>query len=287
MSEPPVRLGLIGWPVAHSLSPAMHTAALRRLGLEGIYRALAVPPEHLGETIGELVNSGYRGVNITIPHKTTVLKYIAHPSAAVNAMQAANTLIFRDGTVYAENTDPDGFIQSLAAAVDLETLRSRPAVIAGAGGAGRGVLYALRRAGFSDITLLARRPEKAASEFPPALAAGQPPRILPFASLVECCAGAGLLVNTTPLGTWPEVEGSIWPDEIPVPPALVIFDLVYNPLETHLLRQAQQGGAKGVNGLEMLVRQGARSLALWLGVNAPLEIMRVACLDELLRRKAC
>jgi len=287
MSEPFIRLGVIGWPTAHSLSPAMHNAALRRLGLPGEYRALAVPPERLGETIGELVNSGYTGVNITIPHKAAALKYVAHPSPAVSAMQAANTLIFKEGTVYAENTDPEGFIQALAAAADLEALRGKPAVIAGAGGAGRGVLYALRQAGFSDITLLARRPEKAERETPPGLLAGSPPtRILPIANLVDCCAGAGLLINATPLGTWPETGESIWPEEIPLPPALLIFDLVYNPLETHLLRQARQSGAKGVNGLEMLVRQGARSLELWRGATAPVDVMRAACLDEL-RRRTC
>jgi len=196
MSEPFIRLGVIGWPTAHSLSPAMHNAALRRLGLPGEYRALAVPPERLGETIGELVNSGYTGVNITIPHKAAVLKYVAHPSPAVSAMQAANTLIFKEGTVYAENTDPEGFIQALAAAADLEALRGKPAVIAdpshatGQAGLVAPVALAAIAAGADGLEVEVHpRPEEALSDGKQSLTPQQFSEMMGRASLIAAAVG--------------------------------------------------------------------------------------------------
>lgn len=264
-------LGVMGWPIEHSLSPAMHNAVLARLGLNWRYLPLPVHPAHVRDAIRGAAALGFRGVNATVPHKQEVMAVLDEMTDEARAVGAANTIIMTrrsDGSTHlsGHNTDVAGFIDSLRAG-GFEPGQSRSALVVGAGGAARAVVYALQASGTGRVTVLNRTRDRAER-----LVAD-----LGFASDERLCAGplddarlatlaqdADLLVNATTLGMWPRIEGSIWPDSVPVPASLTVYDLVYNPLETRLLSQARESGARAIDGLGMLARQGALALALWL-----------------------
>lgn len=247
------RFGVLGWPVAHSRSPAMHRAAYVALGLgdEHRYQRLPVPPELLAETLRALPAAGFAGVNVTIPHKEAALALADTATDRAAAIGAANTLTFGPGgTIHADNTDAPGLIAALG-----EDELPRDALVLGAGGSARAAVWALVAAGV-QVRVWNRTPERAA-------ALGVP---------VDATPGpAGLLVNCTSVGLHD-------PDAIPVDPAPygVVVDLVYREGGTALERAAQRQGARVVDGLEILVRQGALSLESWLGVPAPVVAMRKA-----------
>lgn len=278
-------VGLIGWPTTHSLSPAMHNAAFAALGLDWCYVPLPVHPSRLPEAVRGLAALGFRGVNVTVPHKEAVLALVTHASEDAAALGAVNTLLFEAGdaaappAIVGENTDHTGFLAALEHA-GWNPGACRHAVVVGAGGAARAVVYALRRASAARITLLNRTVERARAL---ALRFGPGVEALPLEheALVEYAHRADLLVQTTPVGTWPHVHDTIWPEDAPIPKDLCVFDLVYNPLETRLLRQASASGARAIGGLEMLVQQGARSFLLWTGQDPPIDVMRAACLRAL------
>ena len=271
--------GLIGRPVEHSVSPAMHNAAFEALGLNWRYTLLTTEPGQVEAVIGRLREEGFRGANVTVPHKQAVMPYLDDVSNAARAIGAVNTIVERRGAIIGHNTDADGFMAALRAAGFEPS--GRRALLLGAGGAARAVVFALLQEGTERVLLLNRTVERAQ-----VLADhldcrdGGPPRLevrpLTAETLVECAQDADLLVNTTPVGMWPHGELSIWPDGVPVPEHLAVFDLVYNPLETRLLRQARECGARPIGGLEMLVRQGALAFELWTGERAPLDVMRTA-----------
>jgi len=281
-------VGLIGWPTAHSLSPAMHNAAFEALGLDWRYVPLPVQPGHLAAAVTGLRALGFRGANVTVPYKEAVLPLVTHPSKEVQELGAVNTLVFVTRArgalpdVVGENTDYSGFVAALEQA-GFPPARLRHVLVVGAGGAARAVLYALRRAMIGRVTLLNRTLARAQ-----ALAASlqregfsiEAVSLEPEA-LVEHARTADLLVHTTPLGMWPEVRATVWPEGVPMPRSLCVFDLVYHPLETRLLQQARAAGARAIGGLEMLVQQGARAFSFWTGYEAPLDVMRQACLQAL------
>ncbi len=258
--------GLLAWPAGHSLSPRMHNAALKALGLPGTYGLLEVPPEGLEVTLDGMRRDGTRGVNVSVPHKEAVMPYMDEVTEAARRIGAVNTITVADGRLFGDNTDAHGFMAALAAAGQVPRGR---ALVIGAGGSARAVLYAL--APLMQVTVTARRPEQAAAlaeEFG-ATAAPEPSEALP---------GVALLVNTTPVGM--ERDG-LDPDEsplggIPLPPGAFVMDLVYRPARTRLLRDAEAAGLRGMNGLEMLVQQGARSFEIWTGFRAPEGVMRAA-----------
>ncbi len=253
-------LGVAGWPVAHSRSPAMFAPALRELGLDWLYAALPLPPERFAETASALAGSGYRGINVTMPHKRAAHDLADERTPAATAIGAANTLTYEDGRIEADNTDAGGFLDALG-----DEPAGMRCLVLGAGGSARAVAWALRDAGAAEVAVWSRTPERAASLAADlALVHAERPR------------GADLIVNCTPVGLEPLAER----DAVAavalgdVDPPATFFDLVYASEPTPLTRWAHGGGSRTVDGLEMLVRQGARSLERWTGRAAPLDAMR-------------
>ena len=274
-------VGLIGWPLQHSLSPQMHNAAFCALGLNWRYVPLAVPPGAIGEAIAGLVALGFRGCNVTIPHKEAACAHVSHLTPDVRAIGAVNTLVihrreYGGGRVEGHNTDKAGFLGVLERE-GMWPLTSLHAVVVGAGGAARAVVAGLLERG-AQVTVLNRDPKRADVL---ARQLGMDMRLrsgpLVKETLVECGCAADLLVNATPVGSWPDQEASIWPPEVRYPAHLAVFDLVYSPQETRLLRSARESGACTFGGIELLVAQGAQAFELWTGLPAPLEVMRIAC----------
>ncbi len=265
-ARPPVtRLGVLGWPVAHSRSPAIQNAALAAAGLSGWrYQLLPVPPELLAELIGALPGAGFHGANVTLPHKQAALALSTHPTRRARAIGAANTLSFGPGGfVAADNTDAPGLIASLPWAA-----AGRTALVLGAGGSARAAVWALLDAGAAEVRVWNRTSERAQ-----ALCADL------GATAVEEAEAADILVNCTSVG----LDGGSSFDRLPVraenlPAFRCVVDLVYTPGGTDLAREARLRGVASVDGLELLVAQGALSFELWTGAAAPLEAMRSAAL---------
>ena len=272
-------IGLIGWPVSHSFSPAMHNAALAALGLNWVYVPMPVPPGRVGGAVRGLHALGFRGVNVTVPHKQAVMPFLDEISPAAAAIRAVNTSLVEQasGLLLGSNTDWRGFLADLAAK-EVE-VNGRHCLVLGAGGSARGIVYALGQAG-GRVRLLARRPEQA-QQLAADLGDGFVEEIRPFADLKNVAAetNAPLIINTTPLGMFPHVDGSPWPDNVSMPAGSFVYDLVYNPPETRLMRQALDAGCDGCNGLGMLLRQGAFSFARWTGSEPDLAVMQEALAD--------
>lgn len=283
-------VGLIGWPVEHSLSPVMHNAAFKALGLPWCYLPLPVPPGQVEAAVRGLAALGFRGANVTVPHKRSVMMALKLVTPSAQSLGAVNTLVIGrnvEGAVAMAgyNTDSMGFIGALRQG-GFEPEDEGDAVVVGAGGAARAVVFGLLWSGSGRIQVLNRTLEHAQ-----ALLAdlGQDPgyasrlRALPLTpeTLVESARAASLLVHTTTVGMWPHVDGSVWPGGVPIPSHLTVFDLVYNPLETRLLGQVRRSGARAIDGLGMLVRQGALSFDLWtnqgLDIDEIAALMRAAC----------
>jgi shikimate dehydrogenase len=246
--------GVLGFPVAHSRSPAMQNAAFRALGLDWHYVKLPVPPELFEETVRALPASGYRGANVTIPHKLAALELADSVSDAAREIGAANTLTFDGGAIHADNTDAGGFLAALG-----ESPRGRTALVLGAGGAARAVVWALRDAGAADVSVWNRTAERA--------------REL-GARAVELPERADIVVNATSVGLHDDDLSTLPLDEIGTPE--LACDLVYRPAgQTPFAAWAARvGAARVVDGLEVLVRQGALSFQIWTGREAPLDAMR-------------
>ena len=270
--------GLLGWPVAHSRSPGMHNAAFAAAGIAGVYLPLAVPPERLAAAVQGLVALGFRGVNVTIPHKQAVIPLLDDLTPAARAIGAVNTILVReDGRLYGDNTDAPGFIADLTEqGVVLADIAAEGALVLGAGGSARAVVFALATAGV-PVTVWARRAEQAQ-----ALCDGLRP-FLPSAVVLQVLPPTAptpgrpaLIVNCTPVGMEPQVGVSPWPSSWALHPGQIVYDLVYNPPHTRLLQQAAAHGARGINGLGMLLHQGALAWELWTGRPAPLAAMRRA-----------
>ena len=272
-------LGVIGYPVEHSSSPAMHNAALARTQLDFAYLPFAVPPDRVAEVPVAMRTLGIRGLNVTVPHKVAVMEGLDEISEEARAIGAVNTIANRDGHLTGYNTDAGGVIASLRADGGLDVLPEAVALL-GAGGAARAILYALLQAKEVEvIALLNRTPEKAE-----ALAADLDPgsRRVRVASPGTGAAvrEAGLLINATSVGMHPEPEASPLPDPSVLHDRLTVLDIVYKPRRTRLLGQAEEAGAATVDGLGMLVHQGARAFEIWTGVPAPVEEMKQALLRQ-------
>ncbi len=274
-------VGLIGWPVAHSCSPAMHNAAFAALKLNWSYVPLPVRPEALAAAVAGLAALGFRGANVTVPHKEAVVPLLDSLSPEAARINAVNTIVVEeDGRLVGHNTDVAGFIAALRQSGF--SPEGRAAVVVGAGGAARAAVRGLLGAGAARILILNRssaRAEKLISE----LEADDRVQTLPLTpeALVESAQETDLLVNATPVGLWPNAEASIWPMEVPIPARITVFDLVYNPVETLLLRQAREVGARTIPGLGMLIAQGAAAFRLWTGIDPPLDAMRRAAEEVL------
>ena len=249
---------LIGWPAAHSRSPLIHHYWLRTLGIPGGYVIEAVPPDELQDFVFRLTLRGFVGANVTIPHKERVLALSA-PDARARAVGAANTLWFEDGELRSTNTDVEGFINNLdASAPGWET--SAEALVLGAGGGARAVVFGLLERGIAQVHLVNRTRERAqalANQF------GDKVRPAGWEAIADLLPRAGLLVNTTSLGM--RGQGALDLDVSGLPDGAVVADLVYVPLTTPLLAAAKARGLKTADGLGMLLHQAVRGFELWFG----------------------
>jgi shikimate dehydrogenase len=249
---------LIGWPAAHSRSPLIHHYWLRTLGIEGGYVIEAVPPDEFGDFVFRLSLRGFVGAKVTLPHKERALA-LSKPDARASAVGAANTLWFEDGELRSTNTDVEGFINNLDTSAPGWDQAS-DALVLGAGGASRAVVFGLIERGIQRVHLANRTMERAG-----ALAEQFGARVLPVAweAVPDLLPRAGLLVNTTSLGMHGEPALEI--DVGRLPQHAVVTDLVYVPLQTPLLAAARARGLKTADGLGMLLHQAVRGFELWFG----------------------
>ncbi len=262
--------GVIGDPVRHSLSPVLHNAAYRELGLDWVFAAFEVPEGATGAAIDAMRALDLIGLSVTMPHKTAAAACCDELSDDAAALRGVNTVsVGADGRVVGDSTDGEGFLRSLRDA-GVNPGGSR-AVVLGAGGAARAVVRALGRAG-ATVVVSARSPEAATTAA--ALAGGE---TVAWSERADAAAAAALVVNATPLG----MAGGPRATELPIPPETlrlghVFADLVYHPRETPLLRAARERGAAVVDGLGMLVHQAALQIEHWSGFPAPVAVMRAA-----------
>jgi shikimate dehydrogenase len=294
-------LGLIGYPLHKSLSPRLHNAALARLGLRGEFRLYPTPPmpEGAGQLEGTLarVRSGeIQGLNVTIPHKQSVLAYLDRLTPIAQAIGAVNTIFCQDGALVGDNTDAPGFITDLKlklaqagmlAHVDGET--GRKALVLGAGGAARAVVYTLWQEGW-QVRVAARRKEQAAQLVASLLR--QSGGTSDTSGSLEALAldadrlkgylsppkekQPQVIVNASSAGMLPDIGSCAWPEELPLPPGVFVYDVVYKPLQTRLLSRAREAGLPAANGLGMLVEQAALAFERWTGLPAPRQAIEQA-----------
>jgi shikimate dehydrogenase len=269
-------VGLIGYPVEHSLSPAMHNAAFAALGLAYHYVLLPTPSDQLKHRVRDCIEQGFAGWNITVPHKQAMLPYLDTRSEEVAATGACNTVLLENGKLQGFNTDIAAFMDGLKEAGGI--VPNSIVVVLGAGGAARAVTYALSRAGHR-VNILSRRPKQAA-ELVEALSThteNVTSKPLDEDTLRACLTHASLLVNCTPAGMWPETDASPLPEGISIPSGVLVYDLVYRPRPTLLLQFAKAAGCRTQDGLSMLVHQGAAAFKIWTGAEPPVDVMREAC----------
>ena len=274
--------GIIGDPIEHTMSPAMHNAAFQTLGLDYTYVPFRVKSLELKKAIEGIRGLNLRGLNVTIPHKVAVMQFLDRIDPLAEKIGAVNTIVNDDGILSGYNTDATGFLQTLHDKdVDPE---DKKVLLLGAGGAARAIGNVLAGEK-ARITILNRRQELSWAEdlarllmrhYGAKVNAGE----LTPENLQRAIEGVDIVVNSTSLGMSPD------DDQTPVPAdllgaSLTVFDVVYNPYETRLLREAKAAGAKTINGLEMLVRQGAIAFEKWTGIKAPVDVMRQSALDLL------
>jgi shikimate dehydrogenase len=275
-------VGLIGWPVKHSTSPAMHNAAFDTLGLHWRYTLLPTPPGRVEAALTDLKAQSCRGANVTVPHKQVVMPHLDEITGAARDISAVNTIVRQKDRLIGHNTDGDGFLAALREA-DFEPAEKRVLVL-GAGGAARAVVYALAQAGCT-VAVHNRTVRRAAqlAHHIQHVGVRAPVTEVPVRTTLADLdlARFDLLVNATSVGMWPHTDASPWPETLPLPAHWTVFDLVYNPAETHLLSQARAAGATTVGGLGMLIHQGALAFELWTGQRPPLEVMRIAAQNAL------
>jgi shikimate dehydrogenase len=276
-----IRLGLIGHPVKHSLSPAMHRAALSACGLEGDYTLFPIAAADraaLKDLLGQVRAGSIQGLNVTIPHKRSIAGLLETLTPTAGAVGAVNTVLRDEGVLVGDNTDAPGFLGALNGFLSEHGRRSGggcSSLILGAGGSARAVVYALLESGW-DVTVAARRVDQArrlARDFP-----DYDIRIIDYADLTaapvqDLLAACTLIVNATPVGMSPDVEGSPWPEGIPFPRGAAFYDLVYVPDVTRVVRDARAEGIPATTGLGMLVEQALLSFVRWTGHTPSRDIM--------------
>ena len=266
------RVGVIGWPIEHSLSPAMHNAAFKTLGMAWEYDKYAIPPDIIEQSLGEFRDAGFVGLNVTVPHKQAVMPFV-RPDEIARAVGAVNTIMFPNGK--ATNTDVVGLIDDLAAN-GIKPGAGTRVVVLGAGGAARAAVYGLAEAG-AHITIINRTPQKA-RELIDSL------RVQALVGDASSVSDAELIVNCTSAGMSPKIDESPLPDDAPLQKGVAVYDMVYRPAQTKLMRQVEAAGGRALGGLGMLARQGAAAFKLWTGVEPPVDAMLAAAQAELDKR---
>ncbi len=277
-------LGVIGYPVEHSLSPLMHNAALAQMGADYAYLPFAIHPDALGAAIAGFAAIGLRGFNITIPHKQAIIPLLDEVSEVAQAIGAVNTVWRSENRWCGTNTDAAGFLAALKG-LD-RNWEALPALVLGSGGAARAVVAACHQLGCQQIWVAGRSPDKLASFVQSWLAT---PEItaklsgLPWDQLPDYLPKAGLVINATPVGMHPHGDNSpLSEQEVGLMgEGAIAYDLIYTPRPTQFLRWAKAANLIAIDGLEMLVQQGAAALEIWLEQPVPVAVMRQALLDHL------
>jgi shikimate dehydrogenase len=273
---------LIGDPVEHSLSPAIHNAAFRELGLDLVYLACRVPQAGVVDALEGLLAMNAAGVNVTLPHKPAAARLASRLTDDATATGVVNTLVPDRAGWLGANTDIEGFLAPLN---ELDLPASAAVVVLGAGGAARAVAHALLTTFKPERITLAARDAGRAAAVAAELSASDPRGVLTsidLTSAVPAIADARLLVNATSVGMWPETRSSPLGDVGVIGPDHIVYDLIYTPAPTRLLREAASRGARTIDGREMLLGQAAASFRLWTGREMPLSVARAA-LDLALR----
>ena len=265
--------GIIGDPIEHTMSPVMHNAAFRKLGLDYVYLPFHVRQEELGKAIDGMRALNIRGLNVTIPHKVSIIPLLDKLDSLAEKIGAINTIVNEDSVLTGYNTDATGFLQAL-----LER-RVRPegkkVVILGAGGASRAISFILTERGANLVVLNRQlaRAEDLAGRIAQVFSKNVSAQELNEENLKMALARADILINATSVGMVPDVAQTPVPAEL-LKSGLIVFDIVYNPIQTRLLKEAEAVGAKTIDGLEMLVWQGALAFEKWTGQKAPLDLMK-------------
>lgn len=266
-----IHLGLIGHPLGHSLSPKIHAAALNACGLQGEYSLFPIAPDDmqsLSDLLTRVRHGEIHGLNVTIPHKQNVIPLLDELTPTAQAIGAVNTISMHGNKLTGDNTDAAGFLADLQNFLTTGTRRHgvKKTLVLGAGGSARAVVYALVHDGWS-VTLSARRIEQAQQ-----LAVHYQ---LPITTDLRL-ATFDLLINTTPLGMSPNIDVSPWPENLAFPKDAAVYDLVYNPRETKLVRDARAAGLSATTGLGMLIEQAALAFEIWTGRHPPREPLAAA-----------
>jgi len=274
-SLPTFQLGLTGYPLGHSLSPKIHTAALKTCGLEGTYSLFPIHPDdqqRLNDLLIRVRTGEIRGLNVTIPHKQDVIEFLDELTPMAKAIGAVNTIYFRDNKLIGDNTDAPGFLSDMKKCIgDRELGIGKSVLVLGAGGSARAVVYALVHDSW-EITVASRRIEQAqelASRF-------ERVKAVELNLQTFQLSNVQLVINTTPLGMKPQIDHSPLPENLSLPSNIFIYDLVYNPRETKLVRDARSQGVSATTGLGMLIEQAALSFELWTGCSPSRETLYTA-----------
>ncbi|NOH10746.1 MAG: shikimate dehydrogenase [Chloroflexi bacterium] len=279
-------LGLIGYPLGHSLSPHMHKAALESLSMQGDYDLY--PVELYPQRNAKLENLFKRmrlgeihGLNVTIPHKSNVIEFLDELTPTAESIGAVNTIFERDNLLIGDNTDAPAFLNEIH---NLKTnLSHKQALVLGAGGSARAVAYALVNEGW-QVNIVARKLQQA-EDLVEHFGEGVTALSWDLKNFQELGLACSLIVNTTPLGMAPNPDASPWPEDLPMPAGVAIYDLVYNPPTTQFVQTARKRGLVAHTGEGMLVEQAALAFETWTGHNAPRDIMRQVLDEQLSRSK--
>lgn len=255
----PEKLAVLGYPVSHSKSPALHTHWISEHHLRATYEAIAIPPNDFEEDVGRLLERGYGGFNVTLPHKENAASLAEIATDAVRATGAANTLYLQDNKLCADNTDIPGFIRNVETNAGDFNWQDGPAVLIGAGGAARAIAYALQQKNVPELRIINRTASKAA-----ALAEDFDGFVVEWESRDQALEGANLVVNATQLGMGGQPELDLSLDLLPT--EALVTDCVYTPLMTALLANAQRRGNRIVTGADMFFYQAQESFRLWFGM---------------------
>jgi len=282
------QLGLIGYPLGHSLSPKIHREAMDAYGLRGEYSLFPIQPhdiQGLKDLLTRVRSGEIHGLNVTIPHKQKVIPLLDELTPTARAIGAVNTIFLQEGKLIGDNTDVPGFLADLEIFLTTETPRpdrqsrggrrhrdNEKVLVLGAGGSARAVVYALAQDGWK-VTIAARRIEQARELI--ARLPNPESRLssIEFTAFQSLLPTLSLVVNTTPLGMSPNIDTSPWPADLPFPLDAAVYDLVYNPRETKLIRDARAAGLPATTGLGMLIEQAALSFEIWTGCNPPRETL--------------
>ena len=267
--------GIIGDPVEHTMSPVMHNAGFEKMGLDYCYVPFRVKKEDLGRAIDGMRALNIRGLNVTIPHKVAVIPFLDRLDPLTEKIGAVNTIVNDNGTLTGYNTDATGFLQAMLER-GIEP-QAKNVVILGAGGASRGISFILAERG-AHLVILNRRleldwAEDLAGRLSETFREKVEALELVEENLAKALDKADILINATSVGMSPDVDDTPVPAKL-LKPGLIVFDIVYNPIKTRLLGEAEEAGAQTISGVDMLVWQGALAFEKWTGLKAPLELMR-------------